>query len=167
MELLKLLSAPEIIAQIISFLVLLFILRIFAWKRILALLDQRKEKIAHELASALAGRLEAERLKTDYEAKLAGIESAAGEKIKEAINEGRKIAEEIKKKAEAQAREIIEGANDDIKQELLKVREGLKSHIIDLTLAAAENVIERKLTAEDEKKLIEDFLEDIDKPGLS
>ena len=161
MELLKLLSASEIVAQIISFLVLLFILRIFAWKKILALLDQRKEKISSELASAESSRLEIERLKSDYEVRLNSIELAANERIKAAVNEGRKIAEEIKKKAEEQAKEIIKEANDDINQEFLKAKEELKSYIVDLTLTATENVIERRLTAKDEKKLIEDFLENL------
>lgn len=167
MEILKLLSASEIVAQVISFLVLLFILRIFVWKKVLTLLDQRKEKIASELASAESSRIEIERLKSDYAARINSIELAADDRIKEAVNEGRKIAEEIKKEAEAQAKEIIKEANEDIKQELLKAREGLKSYVVDLTLIAAENVIERKLTTEDEKKLVEDFLENLDKTGSS
>ena len=48
MEILKLLSANEIVAQILSFLLLLAILRIFAWKRLLKLLDDRRESIALE-----------------------------------------------------------------------------------------------------------------------
>ncbi len=49
MELLKLLSTNEIVAQVLSFLILLFLLRKFAWKKILKILDERKEKIALEL----------------------------------------------------------------------------------------------------------------------
>jgi F0F1-type ATP synthase membrane subunit b/b' len=48
MELLKLLSGSEIVAQIISFLVLLFILRIFLWDKVLKVLDNRRERIASE-----------------------------------------------------------------------------------------------------------------------
>lgn len=165
MELLKLLSASEIAAQIITFLILLIVLRIFVWKKVLSLLDQRSEKIASQLKSTEAGNLEIERLNREYQAKLASIDLLAGEKIKEAVIEGRKIAEEIKKKAEMEAKAIMEEANDNIKQEVLKVKEELKAHIVDLTLIAAENVIERKLTTEDEKKLVEDFLDSIDKPG--
>jgi F0F1-type ATP synthase membrane subunit b/b' len=49
-ELLKMLSGSEILAQILSFFILLFLLRIFAWKKILGLLDQRKEKISSQLS---------------------------------------------------------------------------------------------------------------------
>jgi len=167
MELLKLLSASEIVAQIISFLILLFLLRIFLWKKILSLLDQRSEKIASELKSTEAARLEIEKLKTDYAARLNSIDLVANERIKEAVNEGRKIGEEIKKKAQEQAKEILEDGNESIKQEFLKAKEELKSYIVDLSLTAAENIIERRLTDKDEKKLVEDFLETIDKPGVS
>ncbi len=164
MELFKLLSASEIFAQIISFLVLLLVLRVFVWKRILSLLDQRSEKIASDLKSAEAAKLEIEQLKVDYKDKLNSISALTDEKIKEAVIEGRRVSEEIKKKAQQEAREILESANEEIKQELFKAREGLKSHVVDLAISAAENIIERKLTAKDEKKLVEEFLESIDKP---
>lgn len=165
MELLKLLSASEIAAQIISFLVLLFFLRTFLWKRILSLLDQRSEKISAELKSTEEAKLEIEKLKIDYESRLNSIDLVVNERIKESVSEGRKIAEEIKKKAQDQAKEILEDANEDIKQEFLKAKEELKSYIADLAITAAENIIERKLTDKDEKKLVEDFLKNIDNPG--
>jgi len=162
MELLKLLSAPEIAAQIISFLILLFILRIFFWRRVLSLLDRRREKIASELKSSEATKLEIEQLKADYEARLNSIDLLVSERIKEAVSEGREITEEIKKKAQEEARGILEEANDSIKQELLKAKEELKAHIIDLTISATENIIGEKLTTEDDRKLVEDFLKTID-----
>lgn len=161
------LSASEIVAQIISFLILLFILRKFVWKRILSLLDQRSGKIAAELQSVETAKLEIEQLKADYEVRLHAIGLLANEKIKEAVSEGRKITEEIKKKAQEEARKILEAADEDIRQELRKAKEELKLHIVELTISATENIIEKKLTAKDEKKLVEDFLESIDTSRLS
>jgi F-type H+-transporting ATPase subunit b len=71
MELLKLLSAPELIAQIISFLILFFILRAFAWKKFLNILDQRKERIAAEFNKIESAKAQLEKLKQEYEGKLA------------------------------------------------------------------------------------------------
>ena len=48
MDLLKLLTAKEIVAQIISFLLLMALLRVFAWKKLLNLLDERRARIASE-----------------------------------------------------------------------------------------------------------------------
>lgn len=163
MELLKLLSASEIVAQITSFLILLVVLRIFFWNKILYFLDQRREKIASELKSAEDAKVEIEKLKITYEAKLDSIDLLANEKIKEAVSEAKSIAEEIKKKAETEAKGILEKANDDIKQELLKAKEELKTHIIDLTITATENIIGEKLTGEDDRRLVEDFLKTMEK----
>ena len=67
MELLKLLSTSEIVAQILGFLLLFFLLRAFAWKRLLALLDERKARISSEFQKIEETKAALERIKTDYE----------------------------------------------------------------------------------------------------
>ncbi|MDD5432386.1 MAG: F0F1 ATP synthase subunit B [Candidatus Omnitrophica bacterium] len=163
MELLKLLSTNEIIAQVISFLILLFLLRAFAWKNILALLDKRKEKISSELNNIEKVKQEVAKLKQDYESKLDVIEDAVRKKMQDAVAEGRKITEEIHKKAHQEAQEIIDSARANIKYELTKAKEELKNNVIDLTIMATENIIQEKLTDEGDKKLIKDFLQRADK----
>lgn len=163
MELLKLLNASDIVAQIISFLILFFILRAVAWKKILFLLDQRKERIASELKSCEGALAQAERLKDEYEEKLRSIEEFREQKIRQAIEEGKALAEEVAGNARVQAKQILENANKNIEQELLKAKEELKTHIVDLTMSATENIIGQKLTPQDDRKLIEDFLQGLDK----
>jgi len=163
MELLKLLSANEIIAQVLSFLFLLFILRIFAWKKILALLDERRDRIASELKNIGEAKSEIERLKSEYAVMLDKIEETADLRIEEAAAEGKKITEEIRKKANEEAQGIINKAKDNIRYELSKAKEELKDEIIDLTIKATENIIEEKLTESQDKKLVEDFLDRLDK----
>lgn len=162
MELLKLLSANEIIAQVISFLILLFLLRKFAWKRILKILDERKEKIASEFKKIEDTQLEIGKLKNDYEAKLVGIEDAAKIRIQEAIEEGKKASEEIRRGANQDAQDIINSAKENIKHELFKAKEELKDRVIDLTIKATENVIQEKLTGEKDERLVRDFLDKVD-----
>ncbi len=162
MDLFKLLNTSEIVAQILSFLILFFILRIFVWKRILNLLDQRREKIVMEFKKADDVRIEAEKFRIDYEKRMLEIEDSANRKIQEAIAEGRKITEELRKKAYQEAQEIILHARENIKYELTKAKEELKDKVIDLTIAAAENMIQEKLTAEGDRKIVEDFLKKLD-----
>ena len=85
MELLKMLSASEILAQVLSFFLLLFLLRQFAWKKILGLLDQRKEKISSQLNEIEKSKVEIVQLKSDYESKISNIASQAQAKINEAV----------------------------------------------------------------------------------
>ncbi|MCX5697453.1 MAG: F0F1 ATP synthase subunit B [Candidatus Omnitrophica bacterium] len=163
MELLKLLSASEIFAQVVSFLILLFVLRIFLWKRILKVLDDRKEKIASEFKGIEEGKLEVEKLKSDYEAKLKTIEDTAKAKIQEAINEGEEILGKMRKDAQEEGRKVIEDAKAGIKYEIAKAREDLKDEIIGLVLSAAEEVLQQKITEKEDKKVVEDFIERVDK----
>ena len=163
MELLKLLSANEIIAQIACFLILLAILRVFLWDRFLKVLDDRRERISSETKAIEAAKSDMERLRATYEGKVSIIEEEARARIQEAINEGRRIADEIKSKAEAQGERILDNAKENIRIELAKAREGLKDEIVDLVIEVAEKVLEEKLSGTEEKKFVEDFLERIDK----
>jgi F-type H+-transporting ATPase subunit b len=162
MELLKLLSGSEIAAQVLSFLLLLFVLRVFAWKKILALLDQRKERIAAEFKKIEETKAEVARIKADYETKVNGITAAAKLRIQEAVIDGRKIVEDSRKKAHEQAQEIITNAQASVKYELSKAKQALKKEIVDLAMNAAENIIQEKLTEAEDRKLVEDFLNRMD-----
>ena len=165
MEILKLLSASEIVAQILSFLLLFFFLRVFLWKRILNLLDERRKKVSSEFQKIEDLQKEAGNLKSEYTTKLNSIEEIAKTKIQEAIDGGRKTADLIIKEADTDAQEIIQSAKADIKYEITKAREELKGQIIDLALKAAEEVIGEKLTPEGDRKLVEGFLKEMDKAG--
>ena len=156
------LSASEIAAQIIGFLLLLLLLRIFAWKKILGLLDERKARIASEFKNIEDTKNELSRLNSEYAAKMAKIEEAANRKIQEAIAEGRKITDEVRKKAHEEAQDIINNAKENIRHELSRAKEELKEQVIDLSIKATEAVIREKLTGEDDRKIINEFLEQID-----
>ena len=159
MELLKLLSANEIIAQVINFLLLLVLMRVFFWKRVLKLLDERRERIAFQLENIESAKKEVERLKDDYQKELNAIEAMKKLKIQEGIEEGRKEAGEIKKEALLNAQKIMDSAAGEIKQEIAKAREALKDEIVNLTIMGVENVVGEKLTEEGDKKLVRDFLD--------
>jgi len=158
MELLKLLSTSEIFAQVVSFLLLLWLLRAFAWKRLLKLLDERKARIATELNNIEKAKADVEGMKSAYAEKLAKIEDQARERIAQAVNEARRLAAEVKSKAEKDSEEIFKGARENIKAEVAKAREDLKDQIADLSIAVAEKVIQEKLSEEGEKRLALDFL---------
>ena len=157
------LDFQQILTQAVGFLILLGLLKLFFWKPVLALLDQRKEKIASELKHIEDSKAELAKLKAEYEARIAAIEEIGRQKIKEAVEEGKRITGELKAKAEEQSRQIIESGRENINQELLKTKQELKSHIVDLALRVTESIILEKLTADHDKKLVEDFLAEIDK----
>jgi len=85
MEILKLLNANELVAQVISFLILLAILRAFVWKRFLKILDDRRENIVSELKGIEDAKSYVAKIRSDHEGRLAKIETEAREKIREAL----------------------------------------------------------------------------------
>ncbi|MDD5561806.1 MAG: F0F1 ATP synthase subunit B [Candidatus Omnitrophica bacterium] len=163
MELLKMFSASEIFAQVLGFFLLLFLLRVFAWKKILALLDQRKEKIRSEFEKIEEAKLEISRLKSDYESKMSNIQQQAEIKIKEAIEQANLISAQMRKKAHEEAQDIIVDARQQVKYEVSNAQEQLKERIVDIALDAARNVIQEKLTEDSDRKIVEDFIREIEK----
>ncbi|HOW36503.1 MAG TPA: F0F1 ATP synthase subunit B [Candidatus Omnitrophota bacterium] len=163
MELLKLLSANEIVAQLICFLLLFFILRAFAWKKFLKILDDRKERIASDFRSIEEAKAEIARIKADYDTRLNTIEETARARIQEAVSAGQALSRDIQGKARDDAQKILETAKENIKQELSKAKQELKTQVVDLTIAATERIIKEKLTKETDKKLIADLVSEIEK----
>ena len=156
------LSSNEIVAQVLSFFLLLFLLKVFAWKKILGLLDRRKEKISSELTEIENAKLEISRLKSDYESKISLISEEAKVRIDQAIEEAKEINAQMRKKAHEEAQNIIVDARNQVKYEVSKAQEQLKDKIVDLALGAAKIVIQEKLTGEGDRKIVESFIKEIE-----
>lgn len=163
MELLKLLDASQIVAQMVSFLILFFLLRLLVWKRFLKVLDDRKERLAAEFKGIENSKAEVARLKSDYEAHLDNIDQIAKARLEDAVSEGKRIAEEIRENANMEALQIIKKTDEALKAELSRAREEFREEIVDIALNAAGKVIEERLTEAEDKKIVEDFLDRVDK----
>ena len=162
MELLKLLSTSQIVAQIISFFILLIILRVFLWKRFLKVLDDRRTRIADTLRDIETAKLEAEKNKADYAAVVGKIDEMAKIKIQEASSEGRRLAEEIVENARVEADKMVDNAKESIRQEMVKAKGELKEEIVDLAIKVSEKLIQAELTEKQDKRLVEEFLNEIE-----
>lgn len=162
MELLKLLTVPELIAQTLTFIILLVLMRVFAWKPILAILDKRRQRIVDELKAIDQKQKEIDLIKQEYKAKLDAIEDEAKERITQAVNQARDLAGEIKKNAHSDADKIISSGREMIRHEISLAKEEIKTQIVSLAVSVAEHVIEEKLTEVEDKKLINDFLNSIE-----
>ena len=149
----------QIITQAIAFVLVVLILRKFAWKPLLLVLEQRKEKIQSEFDRIEAQKQKVQTLTEEYQEKLKGIEAEARTRIQEAVNEGRKISQEIQAEARAQSKEILSKAQGDVEREVAKAKQQLKNDIVNLVISATEKIVQEKLDQEKHKKLIADFVE--------
>lgn len=163
MEMLKLLSVNELVSQIICFLIFLGIMRVFLWKRFLAILDKRSQTISSEFKKIDEEKDAASRIKSEYEAKLSSIDAEAKVIIRDATVRANKLSDEIRAKAQIDSEKIVENARFNIAEELTKAKENLKTTIVNLTIQVAEKVIQEKLSEDDDRRLVEDFIEGISK----
>src|SRR3990170_8296691 len=107
----------QVITQIIGFLIALWVLKKFAWKPLLRVLEERRERIKSEFGKIEEERKNAQALLQQYQEKLKEIDAKARVRIQEAVNEGRKIAVEIKQQAQAEAKEVLTKAQAEIGRE--------------------------------------------------
>ena len=156
-------SLAQLITHAIGFLITLWILKKFAWGPLLAMMDERREKIAGEFQKIEDDKAEVDELAAQYEGKLKEIDNERRVKLVEAVNEGKKVAEDIKRAAHAEARKINEKAKLDLTQDVAKAKVELKSDMVALTMAAAEKIIRERLDDAKHRELIADFIDNVEK----
>ena len=161
MEFLKLLNTNEIVVQILSFLLLFFLLRAFAWNRLLKLLDARRERIASEFKRIEDEKAAIEKIKGEYNDRLKSIEEAARAKLSEAVIDAEKLRGELKEDARQEAQKIIDSARLQTEYEFKKAKEQLESEITELVLTATERLLEEKITREKDASLVKEFLKEL------
>jgi F-type H+-transporting ATPase subunit b len=143
----------------ITFLILLFILRKFAWKPILGAVSDREEGIKDALASAEKARKEMENLQADNERILQEARAEREAMLKDAREMKNKLIADAKDEAQAQASKMIEQAQEAIESEKKAAMAELKSHVAGLSLNIAEKVVRDELSNKDKQlKLVEEML---------
>ena len=157
----NLIDIRQVITQILGFLLMVWILRRYAWGPVMGMLEARREKIAGEFKEADRLKGEALELKTRYEADLKGIEAQARQRITEAVTEGQRVAAEIKVQAQKDATLRLERATDEIAREREKAREILKEQVIGLSLRTAEKILRQKLDDPAQRRLAGEFIDEV------
>ncbi len=148
--------------MIVSFGIVLFLLRKFAWKPILASLKAREESISDALNTAKKAKEEMTLLKSDNE-KL--IQQARAERdllLKEARDTKDAIIAESKVKAQAEANKIMAGARETINTEKNAAIADLKNQVASMSIEIAEKILRQELSKDEKQKsLMENLMKDI------
>lgn len=145
-----------LLAQIVNFLVLLFILKKLLYKPILKVLEERKQTIVQSLKNA--EEIEKKLAKTAEEEEKRILKAAKeGEKIiKEAQDMAVLLIEEGKIKAETLAEQVLQDARNQALLEGEKIKKEMREHLSGFVMLALEKVTGKVINKEDQKKLIED-----------
>ena len=147
--------------QTLIFLLLIFLLRKFAWKPILDAVNEREEGIKNALLSAEIAKKDMQNLKSDNEKLLAEARVERDVMLKEAREIKDKIVSEAKDEAQVQAGKMIEQAKAAINSEKNAAMAELKTQVSALSIEIAEKILRSELTDKaSQTKLVEKMLGD-------
>jgi F-type H+-transporting ATPase subunit b len=145
--------------QAIILLILIVLMRKFAWKPILESLQSREDGIKDALESAEKARLEMQNLQADNKKLLNEAKAERDTLLKEARQMKDKMIEEAKGEAEVQANKMIEQAQAAIESEKKAAMAELKGQVSGLALEIAEKVVRKELSSKDKQlELVESML---------
>lgn len=147
---------PHLIAQIISFSIVCALLYKFAYRRVLTVLEMRRQKIEEGLANA--AKIKAELAKTEAQRKevLDQVNVTANKMIEEAHAAAARVQETESKKAMAAAEQIIAKAHEAAARDHARMLTDLKREVGRLVVMTTETVTGKILTADDQKRLTEE-----------
>ena len=153
-------SLPTLVAQIVNVVVLLGLLYLVAYKPIMRMLDERSRRIKESMEQTDAIKEQAARAEEEVKKQL----EAAGKEGQKKIAQAVKIGEEVKQKAQQEARQeaeaLITRARTEIQRERDEAIDELRKEVADLTILAAGKVIERSLDKKAHRELIEKVMEE-------
>ena len=151
---------------IVTFVIVLLVLRRFAWKPILASMEAREAGIRRLIDDAEAAREEADRLLEEYNRRLAEARAEGQKLVAEAKEAGERVRAETLDRARAEAEAIVARAGAEIDLERRKALAEIRERAVDLAIGAAERVLEESLNEERHRRVAEDYLKELEaRPG--
>ena len=147
---------PHLIAQICSFCLVAFLLKKFAYQRVLQMLDERRERIAEALANADKIKAELARTEAQRLEVLSQANVQATKLIEEARQAAARVQEQETQKAIAAAEQIILKARQAASQDHARMLSELKREVGRLVVQTTTAVTGRILTSDDQRRLAEE-----------
>ena len=156
------LNLGKTVAMIGILLILFPIVRMFYTEPLAQAIQERNTHLENTFSEAENLRTEMTQLRTDYERRLNETEARARDQIQSQIKEAQNLRQQLMSEATERADEMVRRAQEEIAAERDKLIADLRTHVGDLTLAAAERVIGENMTTERNRKLVEDFIEKVE-----
>ena len=144
-----------------SFLLLIFLVKKYAWGNITSILDARAEKITNDIDEAEAARKKAEELAAKREAELAGSRQEATTILQTAKETAEKNKAHILSEANQEALRLKEKAQLEISQNNEAAMNSIKGDVADLTVNLAGKLLSQQLDSEGHRQLIDRYLNEL------
>ena len=146
---------------ILTFLVLVGLLTKFAWRPLLLALESRQQNIQQALDDAEKAKQELERLNQESAQIIRQARVEADQIVAMSRSDAERLREEMRQKARAEADGIVKSAERQIQLETARAIQQIRHEAADLSVAIASKLIQRNLTKEDNEKLIDEALKQL------
>lgn len=146
---------------IVVFVVVLFILRKYAWGPILGAIDAREKGIHDSVQEAARLRDEARSILEEHQRQLADSRRQSQQILAEAREAGEQLRRQAEERARAEGEALVERARREIEREKQAALDELRRESVELALAAAGRILQQKLDAEADRAMIQGFLDDL------
>ena len=153
-------SMPTLLAQIINFVILFGLLYLVAYKPIMRMLDERSNKIKESMEQTESIKEQAAHAGEEAKKQIEAASKEGQEVIARAVKTGEEIRQKAQQEARPEAEALIAKARLEIQRERDEAIDELRKEVTDLTIVAAEKVIEQSLDKEAHRQLIEKVLEE-------
>jgi F-type H+-transporting ATPase subunit b len=152
---------------LVLFGVSLFILWKVAFPRIGEALDRRQKAIEDSIDTAERTRKEADELLAEYRERLTAARQQADEIVARARKAGEQAEADLVVKGKERREELLEQARKDIETETRRAIQEIRAEVADLTILATEKVTRKTLTSEDQRRLVDEAVAELDFAALS
>ena len=150
-----------LVLTVCNFLLLVYLLKKFAWGPIIGALEKRENQIAQDKQTAAAARQSAENLKKELDERLAQISNEAAQKMAAAVKAGEAQKEQLLAQAKEQAQHLLEQAKTQIEAEKNKALADVRGEIAHLSVLAASRVIERQVKEDGADEIVAQVLKEV------
>lgn len=146
----------------VSFSIILFLLKKFAWSPILGMIKEREESIEHALASAEKAKEEMKALQSSNERILAEARTERDSMLKDARDIREKMISEAKGIATKESERLLQAARENIQNEKMAAVTELKNQVAVLSIEIAEKILKSELSSDEKQKsLVKNLLQDV------
>lgn len=151
-------NLSALLANLIGFGILLWLLNQFLFKPANKMLDDRAQDVRVTYDKLEAEQRQMQELKSEYEQRLASIEAEAREKIQSAIKEAQGTRDQLIAEANTRATDIVSRAEAEVVREREQAMLAIREQVVNLALGATEKLIGDGLDEKRQRQLIADFI---------
>lgn len=156
-----------VIWTIVTFLVLVALLKMFAWGPLLHAIEEREHRLKADREGAEKARAEAERIQRELQEQMSGLQAKSRDMLAQAQKEAEALRASLKASAEADSAKIREKTMADLAEEKERLVRDLRKEVASLSVLAAERLMRKSVDEGVQKTVLEGFYKDLESKKVS